>query len=180
MRKEPPSAASGAPPSDEERLGDVLDFMRLLWSIDHRLQSVSKRMAASLGITGPQRLVVRFVGLFPGVTSGRLSHLLHLHPSTLTGVVQRLQKAGLLERVPDPQDGRRALLKLKPAGRKLSRAAGPTVEAATQRALRRCSPSERAAARTVLQAVAQELDALNGGAATHGRLPAARGGRRRA
>lgn len=157
-----PASAAQEPGDDDARLGDVLQFMRLLWSIDHRLQSVSKRMAASLGITGPQRLVVRFVGLFPGVTSGRLSELLHLHPSTLTGVVQRLRQAGLLDRVADPADGRRALLKLTAAGRRLTKRSGPSVETAARNALSRFSASEVASARAVLESVAEELGALNG------------------
>ena len=40
-------------------LGAVLDFMRLLWAVDHALQSTSKRMESTFGLTGPQRLVVR-------------------------------------------------------------------------------------------------------------------------
>ena len=43
----------------EPPLGAVLDFMRMLWALDHALQSASKRMEANFGLTGPQRLVVR-------------------------------------------------------------------------------------------------------------------------
>lgn len=155
------SRAPAVPSSPQEvPLGDVLEFMRLLWAVDHRLQSVSKQIAARLGVTGPQRLVVRFVGLFPGVTSGRLSELLHLHPSTLTGVVQRLQRHGLLARRPDPADGRRALLRLTPAGQRLARASGPTVEVAIQHALARRSLAEIEATRSVLGSVAEELRVL--------------------
>src|SRR5512146_1996532 len=77
------SAGSGESPV----LGDVLEFMRLIWGISHGLQSTSKRMEAQLGITGPQRLVVRIVGRCPGVSARELAHTLHLHPSTLTGVL---------------------------------------------------------------------------------------------
>ncbi|HUJ27995.1 MAG TPA: MarR family transcriptional regulator, partial [Myxococcales bacterium] len=38
-------------PEDENApLGAVLDFMRLLWAVDHSLQSASKRMEAVYGI----------------------------------------------------------------------------------------------------------------------------------
>ena len=161
MPKRPSPPAPGEPKTEEPRLGDVLEFLRLLWAVDHRLQSVSKRMGRSLGVTGPQRLVLRFTGLFPGVTSSRLSDLLHLHPSTLTGVVQRLQNAGFLTRVPDPADGRRALLRLTPSGRRLTRRSGPTVETAMSRVLARHSSVELQAARSVLASVAQELRALS-------------------
>ena len=73
-------------------LGEQLEFMRLLWAIDHGLQTRSKRMAAALGVTGPQRLVIRIVGRFPGVSAGQLARILHLDPSTLTGILRRLER----------------------------------------------------------------------------------------
>jgi hypothetical protein len=48
-------------------LDPTLDFLRLLWSIENCLQSTSKRMASSLGITGPQRLALRVVSQFPPI-----------------------------------------------------------------------------------------------------------------
>src|ERR1700726_1865441 len=85
-------------------LEPVLDFMRLLWSIEHGLQRMSKRMEADLGITGPQRLVLRIVGQFPGLSAGELAGIVRLHPSTITGILQRLVTSGLLERERDPAD----------------------------------------------------------------------------
>src|SRR5437899_7072059 len=100
-------------------LGAVLDFMRLLWAVDHSLQSASKRMESTFGVTGPQRLVVRIVGRFPGIAAGRVAEILHVHPSTLTGILKRLEARGVLQRRADPRDGRRALFSLTPRGRKL-------------------------------------------------------------
>src|SRR5438046_6523104 len=88
-------------------LGAVLDFMRLLSAVDHALQSASKRMESTFGLTGPQRLVVRIVGRFPGIAAGRIATILHVHPSTLTGVLKRLEARGVLQRRPDPRDARR-------------------------------------------------------------------------
>ena len=39
--------------SGELDLDPVLDFMRLLWNVEHGLQSTSKHMETTLGITGP-------------------------------------------------------------------------------------------------------------------------------
>src|SRR3954465_6219547 len=88
----------------EPALGAVLDFMRLLWAVDHALQSTSKRMESAFGLTGPQRLGVRLVGRFPGIAAGRIAGILHVHPSTLTGVLKRLESRGVLQRRPDPRD----------------------------------------------------------------------------
>lgn len=138
-------------------LGEVLEFMRLLWAVDHGLQSTSKRMEARLGMTGPQRLVLRLVGRFPGITAGTLAQILHVHPSTLTGVLKRLEKRGLLERRSDPLDGRKALFALTEAGKAMDVPATGTVEAAVQRALSRMSRARILNTQDVLTALAEEL-----------------------
>jgi DNA-binding MarR family transcriptional regulator len=143
--------------SDQLELGQVLEFMQALWSVDHELQSSSKRMEASSGVTGPQRLVIRIVGRFPGISAGRVSEILHLHPSTLTGVLKRLEAHHLVERRADPADARRALLVLTPRGRAVDAVRGGTVEAGVRRALAKLPARSVAAAREVLEVLASEL-----------------------
>jgi DNA-binding MarR family transcriptional regulator len=138
-------------------LGAVLDFMRTLWAVDHALQLASKRMEANFGMTGPQRLVVRIVGRFPGITAGRVAEILHVHPSTLTGVLKRLESRAIVQRRPDPRDARRALLALTNKGRRLDTLRTGTVEQAVRRVLTR-DPAKVAAAQEVLSALSQELD----------------------
>ncbi len=140
------------------RLGRVLEFMRLLWAVDHALQSTSKYMEVRLGITGPQRLVIRMIGCFPGVSAGALADLLHVHPSTLTGVLRRLTGRGAIRRTADPRDSRRALFWLTARGQRIDRLRSGTVEAAITRALARAPARNLAAARGMLARVALELD----------------------
>jgi DNA-binding MarR family transcriptional regulator len=140
------------------RLGRVLEFMRLLWALDHALHSTSKWMEARLGITGPQRLVIRMIGRFPGVSAGALADLLHVHPSTLTGVLRRLTGRGAIRRTADPRDSRRALFWLTARGQGIDRLRSGTVEAAVTRALARAPARNLAAARTMLARVTLELD----------------------
>jgi DNA-binding MarR family transcriptional regulator len=139
-------------------LGSVLDFMRLLWSVEHGLQRMSKRMERQLGITGPQRLVLRLVGRFPGLSASELAHLIRLHPSTITGILQRLVTRGLLERRRDPADTRRARLTLKPRARAYARSSRGTVENVVTAALKRAGAANVRAARKVLIEVAERLN----------------------
>lgn len=111
--------------------------MRLLWSLVHELQSMSKRTHTQLGVTGPQRLVIRILGRRPGISAGALAELLHMHPSTLTGVLKRLEAGKLIARTADPGDGRRAVLHLTATGKRLDRSSHHTVEAAVSQALAR-------------------------------------------
>lgn len=141
------------------KLGEVLEFMRLLWAVDHGLQMVSKRMRTELGLTGPQRLVVRIVGRRPGISAGEVARVLHVHPSTLTGVLRRLQAAGTLERAEDPTDARRALLKLTSKGRQIDEIRTGTVESVVRRVLGRIEDKDVQAASRVLRAMADELAA---------------------
>jgi len=142
----------------ERELGEVLEFMRLLWALDHALQSCSKRMRRELGLTGPQRLTVRLVGRFPGIAARDLAALLRLDPSTLTGILQRLEAQGLLRRHADPADARRARFTLTVRGRKADVPTPGTVEAAMRRALVRVPKRRLDAARSVLTALVGELE----------------------
>ncbi|HXW08897.1 MAG TPA: MarR family winged helix-turn-helix transcriptional regulator [Vicinamibacterales bacterium] len=139
-------------------LPDVLQFMQLLWAVAHGLQRTSKRMAAEVGVTGPQRLVLRVVGLVPGVSAGDLAATLRVHPSTLTGVLQRLERQRLLRRAGDPRDRRRVILHLTRRGGRANAVRRGTVEFAVAHALADVNARDRAAARRVLARLARHLD----------------------
>jgi DNA-binding MarR family transcriptional regulator len=139
-------------------LGEVLDFMRLIWAVDHALQKASKRMGSTLGVTGPQRLVIRIVSRFPGLPAGRIAELLHVHPSTLTGVLKRLERQGLIRRRSDPKDGRRTLVGITVKGRAIEAAASGTVEAAVQTVLTGATAGQIEGARGVLARLAEALE----------------------
>src|SRR6187200_24039 len=76
-------------------LPNTLAFMRLLWAMDHGLRSISKRMQSRLGVTAPQRLVLRLMGRDPSMTPSALAALLHLDRGTLTGILDRLELQAL-------------------------------------------------------------------------------------
>jgi DNA-binding MarR family transcriptional regulator len=136
---------------------DVLEFLQLLWAIDHELQRASKRMFHALGVTGPQRLAIRVISQTPDASAQQIARALHLHKSTVTVILERLENDGLIARTTDPADGRRIRLRLTARGRRVSAATGSTVEAAVHRALLRAPRTALAGARRVLALVAAEL-----------------------
>jgi len=140
-------------------LGAALDFMRAIWALDHALQKTSKHMERALGITAPQRLVIRILGRFPGMQAGQLAAILHLHPSTLTGVLRRLQRRGLITRRADPRDHRRATFGLTVKGRALDVEAEGTVEAAVRGAFDELSATKLKVAAEVLAKLTELLAA---------------------
>jgi DNA-binding MarR family transcriptional regulator len=115
-------------------------------------------MLATLGITGPQRLVLRLIGHHGRIAAGELAEVLHIHPSSLTGMLQRLEQSELIRRESDPFDRRRALFELTRRGMRLNRERRGTIEEAVATTLAR-QPKERVAAtKTVLRALAAALD----------------------
>jgi DNA-binding MarR family transcriptional regulator len=145
-------------PEPDPDLGEVLEFMRLLWAVGHGLQKTSKHMARHIGLTGPQRLGLRLVGRFPGISAGELAGLLRLHPSTLTGVLLRLERQGLIERRPDADDRRRTHFHLTVKGQRANQQpATGTVEHAVKAVLARLGERRVAIAGQVLQALAEQL-----------------------
>jgi DNA-binding MarR family transcriptional regulator len=160
MRTRARSDAAEADAAPPRPLGAVLDFMSALWALDHALQSASKRMEARLEVTAPQRLVVRILGRYPGLSPGEVAGILHLHPSTLTGILKRLADHGLVERRVDPRDARRARLQLTAKGRVLDAVRTGTVEASVRRALAQLPAPDVAIAREVARALTAELSRL--------------------
>jgi len=137
--------------------GETLQFMQSMWDFVHALDVRSKRMMTSIGVTGPQRLVIRLVGQKPGQTASDIASMLGKHPSTLTGVLARLEERKLILRTVDREDRRRARFTLTAAGKRIDRERRGTVEAATRRALGRVPDSD---IKTTLALVAKLVEEL--------------------
>ena len=156
----PPRRPADRPAADRSTPASTVEFLRALWALDHALHRVSKRMASSLGVTGPQRLVLRTLDRRPDSTAGSLAKALHLHPSTMTGLLARLERQRLIQRTTDPADRRATRLTLTESGRRLAGVRAGTVEAAVARALATASPAQLSAALDLLAGVSAALGAI--------------------
>jgi DNA-binding MarR family transcriptional regulator len=134
--------------------------MQQLWELVHALAVRSKRMGRTLGVTGPQRLVIRVLGQQPGATASEISDILGLHPSTLTGVLARLERRHMLQRRTDAADRRRVRFRLTATGRRIDRERKGTVEAAVRRAIGRADPEMIAHAEALIRLLVDELARL--------------------
>lgn len=71
--------------------------------------------------TSPQFAVLNALEEKPGMDQRTLSETVHLDRSTIADLVARLAGRELVERVRDPMDGRRNVLKLTKEGRRVHR-----------------------------------------------------------
>lgn len=135
----------------------TLDFLQTLWALDHNLQSHSKRMKSTAGVTSPQRLVLRILALQPKLGPSDLARVLHFHKSTITVIVRSLERAKLVRRVENPEDGRGYLLSLTPRGEAIAKKRTGTVESVVRAVLEKQPSNDIKAARKVLDALARSL-----------------------
>jgi DNA-binding MarR family transcriptional regulator len=73
------------------------------------------------GLTSSQSAALRMLFKTGPLSSAELSRRLHVTPSNMTGVIDRLEKKRLVDRVPDRADRRIALITLTEVGLKLGR-----------------------------------------------------------
>jgi MarR family transcriptional regulator, organic hydroperoxide resistance regulator len=146
-------------PEVDYPLGPALDFLQRLWQLNHALETLSSRMQKRLGVTAQQRLMLRCIGKYPGMSAGQLAGLLRVDPGTVSAGLNRLESKGLLERRRDPRDQRRASLGLTRTGRALDEPAQGTVEDAVERLLAAVSVDELESTNKVIEQLTALLEA---------------------
>jgi DNA-binding MarR family transcriptional regulator len=85
-----------------------------------------------LGITPVQGMVIAFLSEEDQITAGELGKKVELDSATLTGLLDRLEAARLIERRGNPDDRRSIKIHLTPQGRKTGQEAGKLIEGANR------------------------------------------------
>lgn len=153
--RRPPARA--APAAGGGELGPVLEFMQELWGLEQGLNQRSMAMLTRHGVTGPQRLLVRVVGRLGPITPASLARVLHLHPSSVTRLVQKLEARSFVRRTEDPAHRGRHLLVLGSRGGRIERLDGGTVESTVRSALAKAGASDVRATRRVIALITKRL-----------------------
>ena len=101
----------------EASITQALDAIRRIISVLRR----SSRLAESkVGIGGAQLFVLQQLATAPARSINELAERTYTHQSSVSVVVRRLVKQGLVERRLAPDDRRRRELRLTPAGQRLA------------------------------------------------------------
>jgi DNA-binding MarR family transcriptional regulator len=123
----------------------------------NQAQSALKEKAASLELRPVDMSVLVNVEARPGLTAKALARATGLKGSTLTGVIDRLESLGLLERDRDHDDDRRMVsLRLTPEGRERATQARAAMSRYRSVLLARVTAEQIIAFHHVLSAVAKE------------------------
>jgi DNA-binding MarR family transcriptional regulator len=101
----------------------VLETMQSLRRIIKSLQDYSQTVHVHFGITGPQLWILKTLYQDGSLSLGELSRRMFINPSTITGVVDRLEKKRYVLRVRNEKDRRIVKVQLTPKGNRLARRA---------------------------------------------------------
>ena len=137
------------------RLDDQLCFS--VYAAGHAFNRFYKGLLDPLGLTYPQYLVLLTLWEEEGLPLKAIGDRLGLDSGTLTPLLRRMEKAGLLTRERDREDERLVRIHLTGRGRRLrgrARAFPELIGAAA-----RCSASELNALRKLLFALRDDLEA---------------------
>jgi DNA-binding MarR family transcriptional regulator len=140
---------------------DSYPFLPLLRELVRTYQAFERYSAAhvqTMGLTPAQFDVLVTLGNTEGMNPKRLGEKTLITKGTLTGVIDRLQAKGLVQRQPDPTDGRGQIVRLTAQGQALFERVFPAHGAHLERAFGRLDAAHRAAALHALQALRAALE----------------------
>ncbi|MFI7410156.1 MarR family winged helix-turn-helix transcriptional regulator [Streptomyces sp. NPDC049627] len=127
----------------------TLEVVDLIGSVVARYYEEYEQAAAEHALTGAQARLLSLLSLEP-LPMRKLAQRLRCEPSNVTGIVDRLESRGLVERRPDPADRRVKLAVATPEGRQVARSLRDSLRFARE-PLAGLSEDERLALRDLLR-----------------------------
>jgi DNA-binding MarR family transcriptional regulator len=100
--------------SFEKREQLLAEFAREVRQFNGLSASFFRAAAAQVGMNVTDLQVTDILDIFGPTTAGQLAELMGLTTGAITGMIDRLEKAGLVRRESDPEDGRRVIVRLVP------------------------------------------------------------------
>jgi DNA-binding MarR family transcriptional regulator len=107
------------------------------------------------GVAIGQWAVLLFLWAQDGMSQAELARVVAIEPPTVARTVDRMVRDGLVERRPDPKDGRITRILLTERGRSLRDQLVPRADEVNQRNLARLRPSERRGLSRLLTRIGQ-------------------------
>lgn len=129
----------------------------LIFEVARHMKRRFEEQAKSYGITLPQWRALAEVATHDGISQRALADRIDADPMTVSGIMDRLEKRGLIERYADPGDSRAKFARLSPAGEELFRTAHQVGFAMHETAVAGLTPAELEALRSGLEKMSANL-----------------------
>jgi MarR family transcriptional regulator, organic hydroperoxide resistance regulator len=110
-----------SPPSAPEPRPDVDSIVETIIYLYTESRRLTKGMASQFGLTGPQLTVIKLLESFQDLSLSSLSERIRAQNSTVTGIIDRMEREGLVRRERSTTDRRVVHIRLSDKGQKLAR-----------------------------------------------------------
>jgi MarR family transcriptional regulator, organic hydroperoxide resistance regulator len=110
--------ASPLSPDTKPEVDAIVETIIYLYTESRRL---TKGMAAQFGLTGPQLTVIKLLEELGDLSLSSLSERIRAQNSTVTGIIDRMEREGLVKRERSTTDRRVVYIRLSEKGQKLAR-----------------------------------------------------------
>jgi DNA-binding MarR family transcriptional regulator len=137
---------------------DHVDVANRLRPVLLQLVRELRREVHPLGVTGGQVSLLVQIKRKPSIGVRELAALERVSPAAMSGAVDRLERAGLVQRRPDADDRRRQGLTVSPAGERVLRAVKRRRTAWLASRLERLPPAELEAVDAAIEPLASLLE----------------------
>jgi len=97
-------------------VADIIDNIRRVFQV---VNEYSKKAERETGLTGPQLWAIKVIAESAPIKVSDLARRLYLHPATVVGILDRLEKRGLVARTRSQEDRRVVDIDLTGQGRDL-------------------------------------------------------------
>jgi len=131
-RAEDPMSPALGPGAKADDAAEVVNNLRRLFKA---IQEYSKAIFRRTGLSGPQVWALTILDREPALSLGELSERIFAHPSTVSGIVDRLEERGAVRRAVDRDDRRGIRLSLTPLGRRILRKSPSPIQLGLRQAL---------------------------------------------
>ena len=96
--------------SRDTRAVSVETFLAEIRGLSFDFDGLSQAVADRVGLSTTDLLAMELINRTGRVTAGQIADRLHMTSGAITGVIDRLERAGLAQRTPDRADRRRVLV----------------------------------------------------------------------
>jgi len=104
------------------------EVLRSLRRIFHAVDRHSRRLARIHGLTEPQAICLNAINRAGELNPGQLARIVSLSPPTVTGILDRLERRGLIKRERTARDKRQVVVRLTNTGRDLLNNSPPPLQ----------------------------------------------------
>jgi DNA-binding MarR family transcriptional regulator len=115
-----------APDTANKEISDsvLISLRKIIQAIDLN----SKQLVKRVGLTGPQLVLLHFIQTVEKTSVGQVATNISLSQGTVTGILERMERRGLVTRKRSSRDKRRVIVAITDAGKKLLQKAPPVMQ----------------------------------------------------